>query len=113
MRTQMGRVARRVGVPGLLTWVMFIGTYLWVRVPLHNWHWWDIAKYTAMVLAVSFVVGSLREHELPYIVCTSCGKKNHDDQKAADLTGWRCWYCKQPTIVRVGKRLVEKEQGDR
>lgn len=50
--------ARRVGVPGLLTWVMLIGIYLWVRVPRGDWYWSDLAKYTAMVLVISYGFGS-------------------------------------------------------
>lgn len=51
--------ARRIGIPGLLTWVMFIGIYLCVRVPRNDWHWIDLAKYTAMTLVISYTLGSL------------------------------------------------------
>ena len=93
-------IAVRVGVPGVLTWLLLVGTYLYVRVPDGSWLWSDLTKYTAIVLVISYLFGSRREE--PYVLCASCGKKN-SDPKATDLTGWRCGHCNKETLVRVGK----------
>lgn len=93
-------IAVRAGVPGLLTWLLLIGTYLWVRVPDKSWLWSDLAKYTAMVVLGSYVMGKDRE---PFVLCTSCGQKN-TDPKVSDLTRWRCGHCDKETLVRVGRR---------
>ena len=99
----MRSVARRIGVPGLLTWAMFIGVYLWGRVPDGSWRWWDLAKYTAMTLIVSFAFGSMKEasEATPYVLCTSCGKRNRSVDAQDDLVRWRCGHCSSPTLVRV------------
>ena len=98
--TLLRQTVRRIGVPGVFTWLLLIGTYLWVRVPDGSWRWSDLVKYTALVLIVSLVIGDSRERQ-PHVLCTSCGKKNIDP-KTSDLSGWRCGYCDKDTLVRVG-----------
>jgi hypothetical protein len=99
------RHVRRVGMIGLLVWMYVIGMYLSVRWRDGSWRWSDLGKYTAMVLLVSYTFGGSRESEseLPYLICTSCGKKN-TDPSMADPAGWQCGHCHQETLVRVGQR---------
>lgn len=94
-------IVGRVKVPGLLTWLLLIGTYLWVRVPDGSWLWSDLAKYTSIVLFISYLFSGYRQE--PYVLCTSCGRKN-SDPKTLDLTRWRCGHCDKETLVRVGRR---------
>jgi DNA-directed RNA polymerase subunit RPC12/RpoP len=93
-------IAVRIGVPGMLTWLLLVGAYLYVHVPDGSWLWLDLANYTAIVLFVSYLIGFRGEE--PYVLCTSCGREN-SDPKAADLTGWRCGHCNKETLLRVGK----------
>jgi DNA-directed RNA polymerase subunit RPC12/RpoP len=93
-------IAVRVGGPGLITWLLLVSVYLRVRVPNGTWLWSDLAKYTAMVLVISYIIGSAKLE--PHVLCTSCGRKN-SDPKVADLTGWRCGNCNKKTLVRVEK----------
>lgn len=98
---------RRVGVVGLLIWMFMIGTYLSVRWRDGSWRWLDLVKYTGMVMVVSYF-GRLRKEEesphfVPYLICTSCGKK-HTDPGMVDPTGWLCGHCHKETLVRVGQR---------
>ena len=104
-RPLLRRIARRVGAPGVLLWLFIIGTYLWVRVPDGSWRWSELGKYTLMVLAIAYLFGDQRESVSPYVVCTSCARKNHDPGNIADFAGWRCGYCKRETLVRVGTEL--------
>jgi DNA-directed RNA polymerase subunit RPC12/RpoP len=90
-------IVGRVGIPGLLTWLFLIGIYLLVRVPDRSWLWSDLAKYTAMVVLFSYVIGKKPE---PFVLCTNCGKKN-TDPKVSDLSGWQCGYCHKETLMRV------------
>jgi hypothetical protein len=98
-RQDVNYVVRRIGVPGLLLWLFLIGTYVWIRVPDGSWLWSDLAKYTAMVVLVSYVMG---REPTPFVLCTSCGRKNTNPD-AVDLTGWQCGYCHKETLVRVEK----------
>ena len=107
MKGALLRFARRIGVPGLFVWLFMVGVYLWVRVPDGSWRAWDVVKYTVMPLGVSYVFGAMRaeEKKKPYILCTSCAKKNREPPGMVDPVGWTCGYCGKTTLVRVGTEL--------
>ena len=93
--------ARRVGVPGFAVWALMVWA-LWTA-HRNGWETRAIVEVAAWTVFLTYVMGGSRDRELPYLICTSCGKRNMDPNMK-DPALWSCGYCKRETLIRVGQR---------
>ena len=108
MKRALLHFVRCVGVPGFAVLALVNGTMLYAQwnsehPVTHSLGF--VVEFNVIALLVSYGMGASRRAELPYVLCTSCGKKSGTDAigDQVDLSGWTCGYCKRESLVWVGR----------